>query len=348
MQTDESSIAAIPLRWIGPLRLVHDGAEELISVPLATFETPLWPSVARGARVSMQTGGIRVTLAGDVMARSILIEAPDAASAVEAVQAISREKPALAGVVATTTRYGVFCDLHWQVVGRLIYLRLEMQTGDASGHNMVTGAAEAVMQWILARHPSLRYGSLSANYCTDKKVSAVNGILGRGKYAIAEMRVPAGTCRRTLRTDPAALATLNTRKNLLGTVLAGGLRSANAHAANMLLAVYLATGQDAANIIEGSQCFTLAEADGGDLLFSVTLPNLIVGTVGNGKDLPFVEANLRRLGCREPRAPGANARRLAAIAAAAVLCGELSLLAALTRPGELMKAHRQLERARRE
>ena len=112
----------------------------------------------------------------------------------------------------------------------------------------------------------------------------------------------------------------------------------------MLLGFYLATGQDAANIVEGSQGVTLAEARADELYFSVTLPNLIVGTVGNGKGLPFVEENLRELGCLEAREPGANARRLALICAATVLCGELSLLAAQTNPGELMAAHLRLER----
>jgi hydroxymethylglutaryl-CoA reductase (NADPH) len=236
--------------------------------------------------------------------------------------------------------------LHRQIVGNLLYLRLEMSTGDASGHNMVTGAAEAVMQWVLAEYPQLAHVSVSGNYCTDKKASAVNGILGRGKYVVAEMVVPEKVCRRMLRTTASAVEKLNTRKNLLGTSLAGGIRSGNAHFANMLLAVYLATGQDAANIIEGSQGYTYAVARGEDLYFSVTLPNVIVGTVGNGKGLPFVLDNLEKLGCLAERPAGENARRLAAIIGAVVLCGELSLLAAQTNPGELMKAHRKLERSR--
>ena len=113
----------------------------------------------------------------------------------------------------------------------------------------------------------------------------------------------------------------------------------------MLLAFYLATGQDAANIVEGSQGFVLSEeTSDGDLRFSCTLPNLVVGTVGNGKGLPSVTENLHRLGCLESRDPGANARRLAVICAACVLCGELSLLAAQTNPGELIAAHLRLER----
>ena len=173
----------------------------------------------------------------------------------------------------------------------------------------------------------------------------MNGILGRGKYTGAEVLIPRKLVARYLHTTPEKIAELNLRKNWMGTSLAGGLRSANAHFANMLLAFYLATGQDAANIVEGSQGFVLAEARGdAGLYFSVTLPNLVVGTVGNGKGLPFVEENLRELGCLEPREPGQNARRLALICAATVLCGELSLLAAQTNPGELMAAHLRLER----
>jgi hydroxymethylglutaryl-CoA reductase (NADPH) len=113
----------------------------------------------------------------------------------------------------------------------------------------------------------------------------------------------------------------------------------------MLLAFYLATGQDAANIVEGSQGFTLAEeTPEGDLRFSCTLPNLILGTVGNGKNLPAVTENLRRLDCLDPRAPGDNARRLSLLCAATVLCGELSLLAAQTTPGALVSSHLRLER----
>jgi len=330
------------------MRLTGDSVAGEISAPLATYESPLWPSTARGARVSMACEGIHVSVLQDTMARSILLEAPSAAAAAEATQSIVAKKSELAGIVNGTTGHGKFSDIHWQLVGNLIFLRLEMQTGDAAGHNMVTNAADAVMTWLLEQYPSLSYVSISGNYCTDKKPSAVNGILGRGKYVVAEMVVPERICRKLLRTSPEAVAELNTKKNLIGTSLAGGIRSANAHFANMLLGFYLATGQDAANIIEGSQGYSYAEARDGALHFSVTLPNIIVGTVGNGKELDFVQENLERLGCLEDRATGNNGRRLAAIAGAVALCGELSLLAAQTNPGELMKAHRKLERAKRE
>lgn len=337
--------ASIPMRTVGPARLRGPEVEGEISFPLATFESPLWPSVARGARVSMHCDGIRVTVADDRMTRSILLEAPDAARAVEIAADLAAHRPALAEAAQAGSRYTRFLDVHHQIVGPLLYLRLEMQTGDASGHNMVTAAADRVIEWMSERYPDLAYVSISGNYCSDKKATAVNGILGRGKYVIAEMTVPAPLCGRFLKTDPQKVVDLNVKKNLIGTLLAGGIRSANAHFANMLLAFYLATGQDAANIVEGSQGIVHAEVRQGALYFSATLPNVIVGTVGAGKNLDFVRKNLEQLGCYAPRESGANARRLAAIIGACVLCGELSLLAAQTNPGELMEAHTRLERA---
>jgi hydroxymethylglutaryl-CoA reductase (NADPH) len=211
---------------------------------------------------------------------------------------------------------------------------------------MVTKAADTLLDWLLETFPFLRYVSVSGNICTDKKVSAINGLLGRGKAVVAEATLPFSICEKIFKTTPKKIVDINIKKNLVGSVLAGSVRSANAHFANMLLAIYLSTGQDCANIIEGSQGITYAEQRGSDLYFSVTLPNIVVGTVGNGKDLPFVQKNLKALGCLpRPNAPGQSARRLAAIVAGAVACGELSLLAAQTNPGELVKAHLRLERA---
>ncbi len=343
-QAETITMATVPMQAVGPVKILGTDAAGDFMAPLATFESPLWPSVGRGARVSVQCGGVRVTVTDDRMARSVLLAAPDAAAALQVVTALRDRSAAMAAAAEAGSRHAKFLGWHHQLAANLIYLRLEISTGDAAGHNMATAAAENLLNWLLAEYPQLRYLSISGNYCCDKKPSAVNGILGRGKHAIAEAVIPAAVCARDLRTTPAKMAELNLHKNYLGTLLAGGVRSANAHFANMLLAFYLATGQDAANIVEGSQGFTHAEDRGGDLYFAVTVPHLIVGTVGNGKDLDFVRRNLQDLGCLEPRAPGANARRLAAVAAAVVWCGELSLLAAQTNPGELMRAHRRLER----
>jgi len=337
--------APIPMRWVGPLKITGETLNEKVSVPLATYEIPLWHSVGRGARVSMLTEGIRTNVIDERMTRSVLLEAEDAWAAHQALVSIKQRQPELNAVVAKSSRFAKLIDMHSQVVGNLMYLRLEFTTGDASGHNMVTNAADKLIPWILTEYPELRYSSISANYCSDKKATAVNGILGRGKYVVSEILISRDICERRLNTTPEKIVDLNIKKNLIGTLIAGGIRSANAHYANMLLAFYLATGQDAANIIEGSQGIVHAEVRQGDLYFSCTLPNVIVGSVGNGKGIDFVEENLTRLGCKADRQPGENARRLAAICGAVVLCGELSLLSAQTNPGELMEAHIKLERS---
>ncbi len=278
------------------------------------------------------------------MARSVLLEAESVTDAYEAVLNLQQHKEAMQTIITETSRFTRLVDMHTQVVGNLIFVRFEFNTGDAAGHNMSTLAADRLLDWILLRFTTLKYVSISGNYCSDKKVSAVNGILGRGKYVVAEVMVPFDVCQKQLKTTPEKIVQLNIKKNLIGNIMAGGLRTANAHFANMLLGFYLATGQDAANIVEGSQGMVHTEVRGQDLYFSVTLPNIIVGTVGSGKTFDYVRENLRMLGCLKEREPGENARRLAIIAAGAVLCGELSLLAAQTNPGELMKSHLKLER----
>lgn len=340
-------IAAIPMQIIGPVKIISREVNEEIYLPLATFESPLWPSTQRGARVCTHAGGIKATIIDERMTRSILVEGDSVHEVYQAYHAILQQKETLQTIVKETSRFAKLLDLNAQMIGSLLYLRFELLTGDAAGHNMVTLAADRMLDWILTTYPALRYVSISGNYCTDKKVSAVNGLLGRGKNVVAEVTIPTMLCQRFLKTTPAKIVDLNIKKNLLGSIVAGSLRTANAHFANMLLGFYLATGQDAANIVEGSQGIVHAELRGNDLYFSVTLPNLIVGTVGNGKSLAFVQENLLLLGCLEPREPGDNARRLAIIAATAVLCGELSLLAAQTDQGELMRSHIKLERQQR-
>lgn len=335
----------VPTRWVGPIRLSGNAATGEIEVPLATYESPLWPSVGRGAKVSrLIEGGITATLVDARMARSSLFVAPDAAAAHAADRVLHERRDELAATVESTSRFARLVDLHTEIVGNLLFTRFALATGDASGHNMVTKAAEALMETILSWDLGLEYGSVSGNYCTDKKASAVNGDLGRGRRVVADLLIPHEVLEKTLRTTATRMVDLVVRKNLVGGTVAGSLRSANAHYANMLLAIYLATGQDAANIVEGSQGITFAEEREEGLYFSCTLPHLIVGTVGNGKDLPQVEEALERLGCQEERGEGENANRLAAIVAATVLCGELSLLAAQTNPGELMAAHVAMER----
>lgn len=334
----------IPTKIVGPIKIITD-IEEEVQVPLATFETPLWNSVARGARVTCATDGIFLTLLKDNMTRSIILQAPNAKYAHELVLSLDKKQAELKKVVNKTSKFAQLIEINNKIIGNLLYLRFVFKTGDAAGHNMTTKATEAILQWLLVNYKNLTYISLSGNFCTDKKASAVNSILGRGKSVVAEIKIPEAILEKVLRTTAQKIVDINIKKNLLGSIVAGSICSANAHFVNMLLAFCLATGQDAANIVEGSQGIVHAEViNENDLYFSCTLPNLILGTIGNGKDLVFVEENLKKLGCLEKRAVGLNAQRLAMIAASVVLCGELSLLAALTISNELMRAHLTLER----
>lgn len=335
------SAISIPMRYIGPIKITGDTNCE-VRVPLATFESPMWPSTNRGASVSRLSGGIRTTLLSDCMTRSIVVEGPNAHYLRSCLKEINLDK--LNAVTTKTSQHAKLEKINHQINGKLLFLRLEFATGDAAGHNMVTKAADAIINWVTREFSSLSYVSISGNYCVDKKVSAVNGILGRGKSVVAEITIPKVVCLEKLKTTPQAICDLNLKKNLIGSILSGSLRTANAHFANLLLGFYLALGQDAANIVEGSQGVVYTEIQGEDLYFSVTLPNIIVGTVGNGKEHGFVQENLAILGCNQPAKPGENAQRLAMICAATVLCGELSLLAAQSNSGELMQAHHRFER----
>lgn len=336
--------ANIPLNTIGPVKIIGDHVNDEVMVPLATYESTLWPSTNRGAKVSRLAGGISAVVIDDRMTRSVLVEAPSASYAAQCVHSLKQRQEELQTVVASSSRYAQLLEFHSQITGNLLFLRFSFSTGDASGHNMSTKASEHLLYWLLGQYPELSYISLSGNYCTDKKTSAVNSILGRGKNVVAEILIPEEIVKTVLHSTPAKITELNIKKNLIGSINAGSLCTANAHFANILLAIYLATGQDAANIVEGSQGITHTEVRNKDLYFSVTVPNIIVGTVGHGKDLDFVQNNLNALGCLESRAPGENAKRLAIITAATILCGELSLLAALTNPDELMRAHTTFER----
>ncbi|MDR1375345.1 MAG: hypothetical protein LBJ45_00830 [Holosporaceae bacterium] len=343
MNFESSKVATvIPTKIVESIKINYGQVVCLVSAPMATFEIPLWSSVWRGALVSQKTVGINVRVIDDLMSRSVILEAEDLENALICKNWIENNSEPIRKIIEATSRFAKLRQITIEIVGRLLYLRLAISTGNASGHNMATKAADAVLDFIIANCDGVRYVSISGNYCTDKKTSSVNGILGRGKRVSAEIVVPCGVCESILKSTPEKIIDLNNKKNLVGSILAGSVRSANAHFANVVLAIYLATGQDAANIVEASQGITFADFEGKDLYFSVNIPNLIVGTVGNGKDLDFAKRNLDLMGCGA--SDEGSAKRLAAIIGAAVLCSELSLMAAQTNRGELTASHMRLER----
>ena len=153
VKKNEVSITPIPTQWIGPISIKGDVIDGEVSVPLATYETPLWPSTDRGARVSRKSGGIRCTIIDERMARSIVVRAENAHEANKACKSLESRFDELAEVVAQTSRFARLIDMHRQIVGNLLFLRFECETGDASGHNMVTKAADGLQNWILEQYP---------------------------------------------------------------------------------------------------------------------------------------------------------------------------------------------------
>ena len=190
---DDTFTTGVPTRWVGPLRMTgaaFNGVEE-IDVPLATYETPLWPSVGRGAKISrMLASGITATVHDERMTRSVLFTADDAGAAQAAADTILARFDELAAVVTQGSRFAQLIEIHPEIVGNLLFVRFAYLTGDASGHNMATAASDTLMSTILSWNIGLSYGSISGNFCTDKKATAVNGILGRGKKVTAEIIIP--------------------------------------------------------------------------------------------------------------------------------------------------------------
>jgi len=210
------------------------------------------------------------------------------------------------------------------------------------GMNMISKATEKALEVMTKQFPEMVVLALSGNYCTDKKPAAINWIEGRGKSIVAEAVIPGKIVKSVLKTTVEALCNLNTKKNLVGSAMAGSVGGFNAHAANILTAIFLATGQDPAQNVESSNCITLMEPtnNGEDLLMTVSMPCIEVGTVGGGTVLAPQQAVLEMLGVKGAHEtnPGQNAQQLARIIAAAVMAGELSLISALA-AGHLVRAH---------
>jgi hydroxymethylglutaryl-CoA reductase (NADPH) len=200
-----------------------------------------------------------------------------------------------------TSRFGRLQKIRCQIAGRHVFIRFVAKTGDAMGMNMVSKGTEAAIKVIQSHFSDLAVVSLSGNFCTDKKPAAVNWLDGRGKSVVSEAIIPAAIVRDKLKTNVASLVDLNITKNLIGSSIAGSIGGFNAHAANIVSAIFIATGQDPAQVVSSSNCMTLMEPWGPemqDLYISCTMPSLEVGTIGGGTWLPAQGACLDMLGLR--------------------------------------------------
>lgn len=329
----------IPVGVAGPM--IIDG--DSIHIPMATTEGCLVASAARGCKAINAGGGATTVLTADGMTRGPCVEFPDILTAVACKRWI--EDSGAETVMAafnSTSRFARLRKLKVTLAGKLVFIRFSTTTGDAMGMNMISKGCEKALAAISEKFPEMQIISLSGNYCTDKKAAAINWIEGRGKSVVAEAVIPGEVVEKTLKTTVAALVELNISKNLIGSAMAGAMGGFNAHAANILTAIYIATGQDPAQNVESSNCITLMKAvnQGRDLHISCTMPCIEVGTIGGGTILPPQQSMLDMLGVRgpHPTEPGKNAQRLARIIVAAVMAGELSLCAALA-AGHLVQAH---------
>jgi hydroxymethylglutaryl-CoA reductase (NADPH) len=334
----------IPVGVAGPLLVKGDYANGYFYIPLATTEGALVASVNRGAKFITESGGARVKVLKDGMARAPLFRLPSLIDAVEFVEWVTRHFDELKKVAESTTRHGKLKEVQPFIVGNYVWLRLVFTTGDAMGMNMVTIASDAVAKYIQQHFPKARLVALSGNMCVDKKANAVNFLLGRGKTVVAEAVVKREVLER-LSITAEDVHEVNVRKNLIGSALAHSY-GFNAHFANIIAAIFIATGQDVAQVVESSMGITSTEPRDEGLYISVFLPSLEVGTVGGGTGLPTQREALALLGVAgSGNPPGTNALKFAEIIAAAVLAGELNLLIALAR-NELASAHQRLGRAK--
>ncbi|WVR04252.1 hydroxymethylglutaryl-CoA reductase (NADPH) [Kwoniella sp. DSM 27419] len=336
----------LPVGVAGPLNI--DG--QLLHIPMATTEGTLVASTSRGCKALNAGGGVTTVLTHDAMTRGPAIDFPSITLACDA--RIWIDSPTGFNILKTafdsTSRFARLQTLECALAGRTLYVRFATQTGDAMGMNMISKGVEKALEVLRERYPDMHVLALSGNYCTDKKPAAINWIEGRGKSVVGEAVVPGHVVRSVLKTTVKDLCNLNVKKNLIGSAMAGSIGGFNAHAANILTAMYLACGQDPAQNVESSNCMTLMEPvnDGEDLLITCSMPSIEVGTVGGGTILSPQRAMLDMLGVAgaHPTTPGQNAQRLARVICAAVMAGELSLMAALA-AGHLIQAHMKHNRS---
>ncbi|WP_224268188.1 hydroxymethylglutaryl-CoA reductase (NADPH) [Haloprofundus salinisoli] len=311
-------------------------------LPLATTEGALLASVNRGLSVVDAAGGARARVTKSGMTRAPVFSVADVVEAEALVSWVRDNEPALKEAAEETTSHGELLDVTPYVVGNSVFLRFRYDTKDAMGMNMATIATQAACD-VVEGETTASLVALSGNLCTDKKPAAINAVEGRGRSVTADVTIPRKVVEDRLHTTPEAIAEINTRKNLVGSAKAGSL-GFNAHVANVVAAMFLATGQDAAQVVEGSNAITTAEVQSGDLYVSVSLASLEVGTVGGGTKLPTQAEGLDIIGVRGSGDPaGANADALAEAIAVGSLAGELSLLAALG-SRHLSSAHEELGR----
>lgn len=328
----------IPIGVAGPLKVNGEYAKDAFFVPLATSEGALLASVNRGCSAITAAGGANARVIDDKMTRAPAIKTDSIVEAVNVKKWFEDKFDELKEIAESTTSHGKLVKIDpIIIVGNYVYPRFVYSTGDSMGMNMVTIATEKVLAKL---HEDLGVHALalSGNLCVDKKPAAINIVEGRGKTVVADILIPEAIVRAKLKTTAKAIEEVNTAKNLIGSAAAGSM-AFNAHFANMIGAIFLATGQDEAHVVEGSLGITTAEDRDGDLYFSVNMPDLPIATIGGGTRLETANEGLQIIDC----AGSGKVNKFAEIVISTVMAGELSLIAAIS-AGHLAKAHQELGR----
>ena len=335
-----TGVAQVPLGIAGPLYIDGEHARGEFLIPLATTEGSLVASYSRGMKVVSLAGGVKTTVSGDGMQRAPVFIFESAREARDFLGWIEAHMDAIRAVAEATSHVARLRQIEPYLSNKFAFLRFNFTTGDAAGQNMVGKATYAAYQWILANNRTVRRAFLESNFATDKKPSRINILHPRGKRVTAEATIPHDLLREHLHAEPEQLAYHWGVANV-GALLSGANNN-GLHSANAITAMFIATGQDVANVTEGAAATTYTEItrDGG-LYFSITIPSLIVATHGGGTHLPTQRECLQMLGCWGR----GNVDKLAEIVAATVLAGELSLASAISSL-EWVSAHEQLGRNR--
>jgi hydroxymethylglutaryl-CoA reductase (NADPH) len=331
----------VPVGVAGPLRINGLFANGDYYVPLATTEAALVASYARGAALITQAGGCTSLLLNDIMTRAPGFVFETLIDAVQFVMWLNEQYETLKRIADSTSRFGRLQDMRVTMEGNHVYVNFDYVTGNASGQNMVTIATAAIMAHVKAHSPiTPKQAFIEANLSGDKKASSLSFLSARGKKVTVEVTIGAEAVRKTLHCE-AALIVDYCRLAALGGVMSGTM-GVQGHFANGLAAFYLATGQDVACVSESSIGITRLELkDNGDLYACVTMPNIIVGTVGGGTGLPSQHVGLKMMGLEGEH----SALALAEVCASICLAGELSIMGALC-AGEFASAHTRLARGK--
>lgn len=333
-------IVQMPVGIAGPVQINGEDAKGEFYIPLATTEGTLVASYSRGMRVINECGGVKTTVVEQYMQRAPAFIFTDAREAREFGQWVDQNFDSIKEVAESTTSIGKLQHIHQWSVSRTRYLRFNYTTGDAAGQNMVGKATLAACEWIKHNYPKDCEYLLSGNMDTDKKHSHLNMLHSRGKRVIAEIVLKKEVMQKIMRVDTKLLARATVLANT-GALMAGAAYN-GPHSANGIASLFIATGQDEANVVESHAGLLSHELlDNGDFYLAVTLPSLIVATFGGGTGLPTQKECLNLLGCYGK----GKANKFAEIVAATVLAGDISLACAVI-AGDWVSSHDKMGRNR--